>query len=117
MHYIPTFGAFFAAVPTVFVALAQHGWGHAALVMAGYLVIGSVLGNLLEPALLGRRVGLSSLAVLLCIIFWGWVWGPVGMILSVLVTVILKITFEHSEQLKWLAILLGSRRERAAVLR
>jgi predicted PurR-regulated permease PerM len=117
MHYIPTFGAFLAAVPTVFVALAQHGWGHAALVTAGYLVIGSVLGNILEPALMGRRVGLSPLAVLLCIIFWGWVWGPVGMILSVPVTVILKITFEHSEQLKWLAILLGPRRERAAVLR
>jgi len=114
MHYIPTFGAFLAAIPTVLVALAQHGLGHAALVLAGYLVIGSVLGNILEPALMGRRVGLSPLAVLLCIIFWGWVWGPIGMILSVPVTVVFKITFEHTEQLKWLAILLGPRRERVA---
>ena len=117
LHYIPTFGAFVAAIPTVFVALAQYGWGRASLVTAGYLVIGSVLGNIVEPALLGRRVGLSPLAVLLCIVFWGWVWGPIGMILSVPVTVILKITFEHSEQLKWLAILLGPRRKQAAAQR
>ena len=115
LHYIPTFGAFVAAIPTVFVALAQYGWGRAFLVTAGYLVIGSVLGNIVEPALLGRRVGLSPLVVLLCLLFWGWVWGPIGMILSVPVTVVLKITFEHSEQLKWLAILLGPRRKRAAV--
>ena len=114
LHYIPTFGAFVAAVPTVFVALAQHGWGHAALVTVGYLVIGSVLGNIVEPALMGRRVGLSPLAVLLCFLFWGWVWGPIGMILSVPVTVVLKITFEHTEQLGWLAILLGPRLKRAA---
>ena len=117
LHYIPTFGAFVAAIPTVFVALAQYGWGRAFLVTAGYLTIGSVLGNILEPALLGRRVGLSPLAVLLSIVFWGWVWGPIGMILSVPVTVILKITFEHSERLEWLAILLGPRRKRAAAQR
>ena len=114
LHYIPNFGAFIAAIPTVLVALAQYGWGRAFFVTAGYLAIGSVLGNILEPALLGRRVGLSPLAVLLCIIFWGWVWGPIGMILSVPVTVVLKITFERSGQLKWLAILLGPRRKRVA---
>ncbi len=107
LHYIPTFGAFAAAVPTVLVALAQHGWGRAFLVMLGYLVIGSIFGNIVEPALLGRRVGLSPLAVLLSIVFWGWVWGPIGMILSVPVTVILKIAFEHTERLKWFAVLLG----------
>ena len=112
LHYIPTFGAFIAAVPTVLVALAQYGGGRALLVAVGYLVIGSVLGNILEPTLLGRRVGLSPLAVLLCILFWGWVWGPIGMILSVPVTVILKIALEHSEQLKWVATLLGPRPKR-----
>ena len=114
LHYIPTFGAFIAGVPAVLVALAQHGLGRAFLVTLGYIVIGSVLGNIVEPALMGRRVGLSPLAVLLCLVFWGWVWGPVGMILSVPVTVILKITFEHTEQLKWFAVLLGPNRKRAA---
>jgi len=114
LHYIPTFGAFAAALPTVLVALAQHGGGRAFLVAVGYVVIGSVLGNILEPAMLGRRVGLSPLAVLVSIVFWGWVWGPIGMILSVPVTVILKITFEHTEQFKWLAVLLGPRGKRTA---
>jgi predicted PurR-regulated permease PerM len=113
MHYIPNFGAFAAALPTILVALAQYGLGRAFLVALGYLVIGSVFGNILEPALLGRRVGLSPLAVLLSLVFWGWVWGPIGMILSVPVTVILKITFEHTERLEWLAILLGPSAKRA----
>ncbi len=113
LHYIPNFGAFAAAVPTVLVALAQYGWGRAFLVALGYLVIGSVFGNIVEPTLLGRRVGLSPLAVLLSLVFWGWVWGPIGMILSVPLTVILKITFEHTERLQWVAILLGPSAKRA----
>ena len=107
LHYIPTFGAFIAAAPTILVAVAQHGWGRAFGVALGYLVIGSVLGNIVEPALMGRRVGLSSLAVLVAIVFWGWLWGPIGMILSVPVTMILKIAFEHSRDFKWIAVLLG----------
>jgi AI-2 transport protein TqsA len=107
MHYIPNFGAFLAAAPTVLVALAQHGWASALLVALGYLVIGSVLGNIVEPALMGRRVGLSPLAVLLSLVFWGWLWGPIGMILSVPVTMVLKISLEHTRQLRWLAVLVG----------
>jgi predicted PurR-regulated permease PerM len=107
LHFIPTFGAFIAAVPAVLVALAQYGWGRALLVAVGYLIVGSVLGSIVEPAWMGRRVGLSPLAVLVSLVFWGWVWGPIGMILSVPVTMILKITMEHTEQLRWLAILLS----------
>jgi predicted PurR-regulated permease PerM len=107
MHYIPNFGAILSAAPPALVALAQHGWGSALLVTIGYLVIGSVLGNIIEPALMGRRVGLSPLAVLLSLVFWGWLWGPIGMILSVPVTVVLKISLEHTKQLRWLAVLLG----------
>lgn len=107
MHYIPNFGAILAAAPAVLVALAQHGWASALLVVLGYLVIGSVLGNIVEPALMGRRVGLSPLAVLLSLVFWGWLWGPIGMILSVPVTMVLKISLEHTKQLRWLAVLLG----------
>lgn len=107
LHFIPAFGAFIAAIPAVLVALAQYGGGRALLVAVGYLVVGSVLGSIVEPALMGRRVGLSPLAVLVSLVFWGWVWGPIGMILSVPVTMILKITMEHTEQLRWLAILLS----------
>lgn len=113
MHYIPAFGAFLAGFPAVLVALAQYGWGRAFGVAVGYLVIGSVLGNIVEPALMGRRVGLSPLAVLVSLVFWGWVWGPIGMILSVPVTMILKISFEHSQDLRWLAVMLGPNPKRA----
>jgi len=107
MHFIPAFGAFIASVPTILVALAQYGWGRAFGVAVGYLVIGSVIGNIMEPALMGRRVGLSPLAVLFALVFWGWVWGPIGMLLSVPVTVLLKISLEHSKEFSWLAVLLS----------
>jgi len=62
--------------------------------------------------LMGRRFGLSTLVVFLSLVFWGWVWGPVGMLLSVPLTMILKILFENSEKLRWVAILLGPARRR-----
>ena len=114
MHYIPTFGAFLAAFPTILVALAQYGWGRAFGVALGYLVIGSILGNIVEPALMGRRIGLSPLAVLVALVFWGWLWGPIGALLSVPVTMILKISLEYSTDFKWLTVLLSPNPKREA---
>ena len=75
--------------------------------LAGYTVIGTVIGNMLEPRLMGQQLGLSTLVVFLSLLFWGWVWGPIGMLLSVPLTVILKLVLEHSEGWRWLAVLLG----------
>jgi predicted PurR-regulated permease PerM len=91
----------------VLLALVQHGVGRAAIVGAGYLAIEMVVGNVIEPRLMGRRLGLSTLVVFLSLVFWGWVWGPVGMLLSVPLTVIVKIVLEQSDQFRWLGILLG----------
>ena len=68
------------------------------------------MGNLIEPALLGRSLGLSTLVVFLSLIFWGWMWGTVGMLLSVPLTMMTKIFLENSEDLKWAAVLLDSGR-------
>jgi predicted PurR-regulated permease PerM len=65
------------------------------------------LGNLVEPALMGRRFGLSTLVVFLSLVFWGWVWGPIGMLLSVPLTIVVKIMLEGSMEWRWLAVLLG----------
>ena len=108
LHYIPSIGSFVAAIPPVLIALVQSGPGAAAGVALGYLVIDTVLGNMIEPTLMGRRFGLSVLVVVMSLLFWGWVWGPVGMLLSVPLTIIVKIILENTDDLRWLAILLGT---------
>lgn len=105
-NYVPTIGSVVAAVPPVLIALVQLGVGRALLVALVYLAINMFLGNLLEPNLMGRRLRLSPLVVLLSLLFWGWVWGPVGMILSVPLTMVAKILLENLEGLAWIARLL-----------
>jgi AI-2 transport protein TqsA len=106
-NFVPSIGSVIAAVPAVLLALVQFGVGQAALVAMGYLVINLGIGNGIEPRLMGRKLGLSTLVVFLSMVFWGWVWGPVGMLLSVPLTVILKIALEHSDDFHWIAVLLG----------
>lgn len=108
LNYIPNIGSIVAAVPAVLLAFIQFGVGKAILATIAYLVVNTVLGNVVEPAMMGRRLGLSTLVVFLSLVFWGWVWGPVGMLLSVPLTMVLKITLEHSDDLRWLAVLLDS---------
>jgi AI-2 transport protein TqsA len=117
LNYVPNIGSVVAAVPPVLIALVQLGVGRALLVALVYLAINMLLGNLLEPTLMGRRLRLSPLVVLLSLLFWGWVWGPVGMILSVPLTMVAKILLENIEGLAWVARLLDhprSAREPAA---
>jgi predicted PurR-regulated permease PerM len=110
LNYIPTIGSIIAAVPAVLLAAVQLGVGRALLVALGYVVVNTILGNLVEPALMGRRLGLSTLIVFLSLVFWGWVWGPVGMLLSVPLTMIVKILLENSDDLQWVAVMLDSGR-------
>jgi predicted PurR-regulated permease PerM len=106
-NFVPNIGSIIAAVPAVLLALIQHGALTATGVGAGYLVINLVLGNAVEPKIMGEKLGLSTLVVFLSLLFWGWLWGPVGMLLSVPLTVIVKIVLEHSQQFRGAAILLG----------
>lgn len=106
-NYVPNIGSAIAAVPAVLLALVQLGWVDATLVAAGYLAINIVLGNVIEPRVMGRGMGLSTLVVFLSLVFWGWILGPIGMLLSVPLTMLLKIAFEANEDTRWLAILLG----------
>ncbi len=110
LNYIPNIGSIVAAVPAVLLAFVQLGVGPGIAVAIGYLVINISMGNLVEPALLGRSLGLSTLVVFLSLIFWGWMWGTVGMLLSVPLTMMIKIFLESSDDLRWAAILLDSGR-------
>ena len=107
LNYVPTIGSIIAAVPAVLLALIQFdGLGQPLLVASGYVVVNVAFGNLLEPHLLGRRLGLSTLVVILSLIFWAWVWGPVGALLAVPLTMIVKIMLENTHDLRWIAVLL-----------
>lgn len=108
LNYIPTLGMFIATIPPVLVALIQLGPGPALVLLVGYLVINFVLGNFVEPRIVGRALGLSPLVVFLSMVFWGWLWGPVGALLAVPLTMVMKIVLASTEDLRWAAVLLGS---------
>ncbi len=107
LNYIPNIGSIIAAVPAMSLAILQLGLGPAGLIGIGYLIINTVMGNVVEPRYLGRGLGLSTLVVFLSLIFWGWLLGTVGMLLSVPLTMIIKIGLESSEEGRWFAILLS----------
>lgn len=107
LNFIPNLGSILSAIPPVLLALVQFGFGRAIGVAACYVAVNMLLGNIVEPHLMGRRLGLSTLVVFLSLVFWGWVWGPVGMLLSVPLTMIVKILIENTEDLRWIAVLLG----------
>lgn len=106
LNYIPNIGSIIAAVPAVLLALVQLGAGRALLVAIGYLAINLMIGNLIEPRVMGRSMGLSTLVVFLSLIFWGWVLGPVGMLLSVPLTMTMVIALESNPSTQRFALLL-----------
>lgn len=110
-NYVPTIGSIIAAVPAVLLALVQLGIGEAGSTALGFLAINMVFGNFLEPRLMGYGVGISPLIVFIGLILWGWIFGPVGMLLSVPLTMTLKMALESDERTRWIAILIGSERD------
>ncbi len=107
LHYVPNVGAFIAAVPAVLLAFIQYGIGRAAEVAIGYTAIDFILGNVVEPMLMGRKFGLSTLVVLVSLIFWGGLLGIGGVILCVPLTMTLKFACENNKNTRWIAVLLG----------
>jgi AI-2 transport protein TqsA len=108
LNYIPTIGAAIAVIPPVLVALLTLGPGGAIGALVSCLIVSFVIGNFFEPRLMGEALGLSTLVVVSSMIFWGWVWGPIGAIFAVPVTMLLRSAFAVSEDTRWLAVLLSS---------
>jgi len=107
LHYVPNIGSIIAAIPAVILTLVQFGIGRAALTAAGYLAVGFMLGNVVEPMLMGRRLGLSTLVVFLSLIFWGSLLGLIGVVLCIPFTMTLKFACENNKSTRWIAVLLG----------
>ena len=111
LNYIPSIGSVISALPAVLLAVIQLGFGPAVLLAMGYLVINLILGNIVEPRFIGHKLGLSTLAIFVSLGFWGWVLGPIGMLLSVPLTIMIKIVLEGNEDTRWISILLDADKE------
>lgn len=115
LNYVPNIGSIIAALPAVLLAFIQFGGLRALIVAAGYVLINVIFGNIIEPKIMGRGLGLSTLVVFVSLVFWGWILGPVGMLLSVPLTMTVKIALESGPDTRWIAVLLGEEpRESAA---
>jgi len=111
LNYVPTIGSILAAVPAVLLAVLQLGIPEASVILTGFVLINIAFGNFIEPRLMGYGVGISPLIVFVGLFFWGWVFGPVGMLLSVPLTMTLKLALESDEDTRWIAVFLGSERD------
>jgi len=107
LNFIPNIGSILAAVPAVLLALVQLGPANALIVIAIYAVVNTIMGNVVETKIMGSRLGLSTLTVFLSLVFWGWLFGSVGMLLSVPLTMAVKFAAMNNPQTRWFGILLS----------
>ncbi len=111
LNYIPTIGSFIAAMPAILLAFIQLGGVGAILTTATFAIVNFVTGNIIEPKVMGKGLGLSTLVVFLSLVFWGWVLGPIGMLLSVPLTMAVKIAMDNREDMTLITAIMGSGKE------
>ena len=107
VNFVPFVGSVLMAIPALLVALVQTDLQTTLLVALGYLLINIGIGSYLEPRIMGRGLGVSTLAVFLALLFWGLVLGTVGVFLAVPLTMAMKIALESSPQTRPIAVMLG----------
>lgn len=115
LNYIPNIGSILAALPAMALALVQLGFQGALFTGIIYLVVNMLIGNVVEPKMMGKGLGLSTFIVFLSLIFWAFLLGTVGMFLSIPITMVIKIILEQNPATKWIAIILGTEDDVKAV--
>jgi predicted PurR-regulated permease PerM len=110
LNYIPNLGSVAAAVPAIALGFWGGGVKHGLLLMLGYGATNLIIGNIIEPRVMGRALGLWPVVILLSVILWGWRLGVVGALLSALLTVIVKMWLLGSEDLRHIGLMLGPRK-------
>ncbi|MGB5358228.1 MAG: AI-2E family transporter [Eudoraea sp.] len=116
LNYIPNIGSIIAAVPAVLFSLIQLGVGGLLWTALIFVVANMIIGNVVEPKMMGKGLGLSTFIVFLSLLFWGFMLGTVGMFLSVPLTMTIKIIMEQRDSTKWFAIVLGTQEEAQAII-
>lgn len=116
LNYIPNIGSIIAAVPAVVFAMVQLGFGGVIWTTGAFVAVNMIIGNAVEPKMMGKGLGLSTFVVFLSLLFWGFILGTVGMFLSVPLTMAIKIMLEQNSSTKWIAIVLGTQKEAQIVV-
>ena len=116
LNYIPNIGSIIAAIPAVLFALVQLGFGGVIWTTGVFVAVNMIVGNVVEPKLMGKGMGLSTFIVFVSLVFWGFILGTVGMFLSVPLTMTIKIMLEQNPKTSWIAILLGTQGEAEAII-
>jgi AI-2 transport protein TqsA len=116
LNYIPTVGSIIAAIPATIISIIELGFPASFLTIGVYVAINLVIGNIIEPRIMGRGLGLSTFVVFFSLLFWGFILGYVGMFLSVPITMVIKIMLENNPKTKWIAALLGVQKDAEALL-
>lgn len=107
LNFIPSIGSLIAAIPPILLSLVQLGIPASIVVAIIFISVNVLLGSIIEPRIMGKGLGLSVLVVFLSLIFWGWILGPVGMFLSIPLTIVVKIFLEAQPSTQWIGVLLG----------
>ncbi len=107
LNFIPNIGSIIAAVPAVMLAILQLDLMSAIWIGTSYIVINTVVGSIVEPRIMGKGLDISTLVVFLSLIFWGWLLGPVGMLLSIPLTIMVKLFCASNPHTQWVAVMLG----------
>lgn len=116
LNFIPNIGSIVAGIPAILFATLQLGFGGAMWTLISYIAINMVVGNIIQPQIMGKGMGLSTLIVFISLIFWGFIFGTVGMFLSVPLTMIVKIILEQRKETKWISVLLGTQEEAQTIV-
>jgi predicted PurR-regulated permease PerM len=110
MHFIPAIGALLAGIPPVLLTLVHQGPGQAVGVLIGFAAINFTVGNFIEPAVMGRRFGVSTFVIILSVWFWTWMWHGVGAFLAVPLTIMLKVVLENTQEFRWIAVAMSKKK-------
>lgn len=107
LNFVPVIGSIIAAIPPILITLAEQSFGDVLIVALIFIAINTIVGNIIEPKIMGKGLGLSEIVVFISLLFWGWIFGKIGMFLAVPLTIIVKFALEIKESTRWIAILLS----------